>query len=139
MLEVEYRGDIQGVAFEQDEIPEYAKWLGMDPEEDKDLFYIAKEGLKAPGTTVRADQTLCDVGPLVSRKAQFVPAFSHVLAEGFSCHRTRVTDPQYAQGKSGEALDKVLEPAGVRSSFKSPGASSGRSDAAAAGTPEVAP
>ena len=32
----------------EDEILEYAKWLGMDPEEDKDLFYIAKEGLKAP-------------------------------------------------------------------------------------------
>ena len=32
----------------EDEILEYAKWLGMDPEQDKDLFYIAKEGLKAP-------------------------------------------------------------------------------------------
>ena len=32
----------------EDEIIEYAKWLGMDLEKDKDLFYIAKEGLKAP-------------------------------------------------------------------------------------------
>ena len=32
----------------EDEILEYAKWLGMDPEEDKELFYIAKEGLTAP-------------------------------------------------------------------------------------------
>jgi len=31
-----------------EEILEYAKWLGMDPEKDADLFYIAKEGLKAP-------------------------------------------------------------------------------------------
>ena len=32
----------------EEEIIEYAKWLGMDLEKDKDLFYIAKEGLKAP-------------------------------------------------------------------------------------------
>jgi len=84
-------------------------------------FTVAKEGLKAPGTTVRADQTLCHVGPLVSRKAQFVPAFSHVLAEGFSCHRTRVTDPQYAQGKSGEALDKVLAAGQAKVQYAGPG------------------
>jgi hypothetical protein len=28
------------------EIAEYAKWLGMDLEADKELFWIAKEGLK---------------------------------------------------------------------------------------------
>lgn len=27
---------------------EYAKWLGMELEDDRDLFWIAKEGLKAP-------------------------------------------------------------------------------------------
>ncbi|EKX46884.1 hypothetical protein GUITHDRAFT_70094 [Guillardia theta CCMP2712] len=32
----------------EDEILEYAKWLGMDPDEDKALFWIAREGLKAP-------------------------------------------------------------------------------------------
>lgn len=32
----------------QDEVREYAKWLGMDLDEDRDLFWIAKEGLKAP-------------------------------------------------------------------------------------------
>jgi hypothetical protein len=32
----------------QEEILEYAKWLGMDVEADEDFFYIAKEGLKAP-------------------------------------------------------------------------------------------
>ena len=32
----------------QEEILEYAKWLGMDLEEDKDLFWIARGGLKAP-------------------------------------------------------------------------------------------
>lgn len=31
-----------------EEIEEYAKYLGMDLQDDKDLFYIAKEGLKAP-------------------------------------------------------------------------------------------
>ena len=32
----------------ESEILEYAKWLGMDPEHDKKLFWIAREGLKAP-------------------------------------------------------------------------------------------
>ena len=32
----------------QDEIDEYAKWLGMDLSTDKDLQWIAREGLKAP-------------------------------------------------------------------------------------------
>ena len=41
-------------------------------------------------------------------QAQFVPAFSHVLAAGFKWHRTRVTDPAYAQGRAGAALDAVL-------------------------------
>ena len=31
-----------------EEIEEYAKYLGMDLQEDRHLFYIAKEGLKAP-------------------------------------------------------------------------------------------
>ena len=30
------------------ELEEYAKWLGMDISRDRDLFWIAKEGLKAP-------------------------------------------------------------------------------------------
>jgi len=32
----------------ENEVVEYAKWLGMDMEEDKDLVWIAREGLKAP-------------------------------------------------------------------------------------------
>ena len=32
----------------ESEIVEYAKWLGMDLEKDKDLFWVAKEGLMAP-------------------------------------------------------------------------------------------
>ena len=32
----------------EEEILEYAKWLGMDIELEKDLFWIAREGLKAP-------------------------------------------------------------------------------------------
>mmetsp|Transcript_3370 Transcript_3370/g.5651 ORF Transcript_3370/g.5651 Transcript_3370/m.5651 type:complete len:102 (+) Transcript_3370:243-548(+) len=31
-----------------DEIEEYARFLGMEVDEDQDFFYIAKEGLKAP-------------------------------------------------------------------------------------------
>ena len=31
-----------------DEIEEYAKYLGMDLLKDRHLFYIAKEGLRAP-------------------------------------------------------------------------------------------
>ena len=29
-----------------DEITDYAKWLGMDPDMDRHLFWIASEGLK---------------------------------------------------------------------------------------------
>ncbi len=32
----------------QEEVREYAKWLGMELADDLDLFWIAKEGLKAP-------------------------------------------------------------------------------------------
>ena len=32
----------------EDEVIEYAKWLGMDLEADKNLWWIAREGLKAP-------------------------------------------------------------------------------------------
>jgi hypothetical protein len=31
-----------------EEIVEYAKWLGMDVDKDKHMFWIAKEGLMAP-------------------------------------------------------------------------------------------
>jgi hypothetical protein len=31
-----------------EEVEEYAKYLGMDMQQDTKLFYIAKEGLKAP-------------------------------------------------------------------------------------------
>ena len=31
-----------------EEVVEYARWLGMDPDEDAKFLYIAKEGLKAP-------------------------------------------------------------------------------------------
>mmetsp|Transcript_4213 Transcript_4213/g.8319 ORF Transcript_4213/g.8319 Transcript_4213/m.8319 type:complete len:105 (-) Transcript_4213:1073-1387(-) len=30
------------------EIVEYAQWIGMDVQADKDLLWIAREGLKAP-------------------------------------------------------------------------------------------
>ena len=32
----------------ESEVIEYAKWLGMDLDKDKDLFWVAKEGLMAP-------------------------------------------------------------------------------------------
>eukprot|EP00759_Apiculatamorpha_spiralis_P000432 PhF_6_TR10099/c0_g1_i1/m.15715 len=31
-----------------EELHEYAQWLGMDPELDKELMWVAEEGLKAP-------------------------------------------------------------------------------------------
>mmetsp|Transcript_95683 Transcript_95683/g.270789 ORF Transcript_95683/g.270789 Transcript_95683/m.270789 type:complete len:167 (-) Transcript_95683:194-694(-) len=34
----------------EDEVRNYGEWLGMDPEQDRDLFHIAREGLKAPLT-----------------------------------------------------------------------------------------
>ena len=32
----------------EEEVKNYAEWLGLDPKEDTDLMYLAKEGLKAP-------------------------------------------------------------------------------------------
>jgi centrosomal protein CEP164 len=32
----------------EEEIEEYAKWLGIDLENDTHLFWVAKQGLKAP-------------------------------------------------------------------------------------------
>mmetsp|Transcript_29633 Transcript_29633/g.78477 ORF Transcript_29633/g.78477 Transcript_29633/m.78477 type:complete len:157 (+) Transcript_29633:64-534(+) len=34
----------------EEEVRNYAEWLGMDPEADADLIYLAREGLKAPLT-----------------------------------------------------------------------------------------
>lgn len=34
----------------EEEVQNYAEWLGMDPEADADLMYLAREGLKAPLT-----------------------------------------------------------------------------------------
>lgn len=48
---------------------------------------MAKPGLTAPGQTIAADETLMDVGNLVSRKAEFVPAFFQALSGGFTCHK----------------------------------------------------
>uniref|UniRef100_A0A7S4LJI6 inorganic diphosphatase n=1 Tax=Eutreptiella gymnastica TaxID=73025 RepID=A0A7S4LJI6_9EUGL len=70
-------------------------------------FATAKAGMPAPGNTISADQTLCDVGPLVSRKAQFVPAFSRVLNEGFTCGKPRVSSDEYTDEVEGD-LDRSL-------------------------------
>mmetsp|Transcript_95079 Transcript_95079/g.247647 ORF Transcript_95079/g.247647 Transcript_95079/m.247647 type:complete len:143 (-) Transcript_95079:270-698(-) len=34
----------------EEEVRNYAEWLGIDPEADEDLMYLAVEGLKAPLT-----------------------------------------------------------------------------------------
>jgi len=47
----------------------------------------AKPGIRAPGATIKAHETLMDVGGIVSRKAQFVPAFLSALNDGFTCHK----------------------------------------------------
>ncbi|CAJ1329300.1 unnamed protein product [Effrenium voratum] len=31
-----------------EEVKNYAEWLGLDPKEDEDLLHLAREGLKAP-------------------------------------------------------------------------------------------
>jgi len=69
---------------------------------------IAKDGMPAPGSTIQASQTLIDVGPLVSRKAQFVPAFSETLNAGFQCHKLPVSSPKYVDDKDDDALRKVV-------------------------------
>ncbi len=45
----------------QDEVIEYAKWLGMDTEGDKDLLYIAREGLKVRGLCATLLIVACSV------------------------------------------------------------------------------
>jgi len=67
-------------------------------------FGKAKPDMEAPGKTISADQTLCDVGPLVSRKAQFVPAFCAALNSGFKCHKERVSSPDYKDAPDDTAL-----------------------------------
>lgn len=52
----------------EDEVIEYAKWLGMDIEEDKDLLWIAREGLKvgnarSPRGTCGSHHAPRDAGP----------------------------------------------------------------------------
>lgn len=43
VLEEEIDPDYEPTA---DEVRDYAEWLGMDPDEDKELLWIAREGLK---------------------------------------------------------------------------------------------
>ncbi|KAJ3331640.1 hypothetical protein HDU76_002647 [Blyttiomyces sp. JEL0837] len=47
LCEINYRFD-ESYEPTEEEILEYAKFLGMDPDEDKHLFWIARESLKAP-------------------------------------------------------------------------------------------
>jgi len=72
-------------------------------------FEKANEAIKAPGKTIAADQTLCEVGPLVSRKAQFVPAFAKALNDGFTCHKERVSSPGYKEASDDQKLREVLK------------------------------
>lgn len=48
---------------------------------------MAKPGIQVAGMHILPEETLMDVGPLVSRKAQFAPAFFETLSAGFTCHR----------------------------------------------------
>merc|ERR1712039_725339 len=69
---------------------------------------IAKPGLQAPGEIISADQTLLDVGPLVSRKAQFVPAFFQALSDGFKCHKHPMSELSEEVAKQ-EPEDEVFK------------------------------
>merc|ERR1712151_1214069 len=68
----------------------------------------AKPGLQAPGDIIQADQTLLDVGPLVSRKAQFVPAFFQALSDGFKCHKHPMSNLSEEMAKQ-EPTDEVFK------------------------------
>ena len=52
---------------------EYAKWLGMDLEKDVDMFWIAREGLKARRRGVRPFGRARAPAP-VPRTARAAPA-----------------------------------------------------------------
>merc|ERR1739845_20056 len=71
-------------------------------------FRKAHESVQAPGRTITEDQTLCDVGPLVSRKAQFVPAFAKVLNAGFKCHKQPTSSPNYVKAEEDELMRDVV-------------------------------
>jgi len=75
-------------------------------------FRKANAGMQAPGKTIAAEQTLCEVGPLVSRKAQFVPALAKVLNGGFRCHKERVSSPDYRVASDDWMLGEVLKTGG---------------------------
>lgn len=50
-------------------------------------FRAAQPGIEAPGSTIEASETLLEVGSMVSRKAEFVPAFFQALSGDFTCHK----------------------------------------------------
>ncbi len=90
-----------------EEVEEYAKWLGMDLPKDKDLLWIAREGLKSPlpenwkpcktVDTVRfcifnntLTCTSATLSPVASRKAKHTPVLNYVhMASLFSYFRRR--------------------------------------------------
>jgi len=48
----------------------------------------AQPGITAPGSTIKADETLMHLGEgMVSRKAQFAPAFLNAMSGNFTCHK----------------------------------------------------
>jgi len=69
---------------------------------------MAKPGLQAPGEIINADQTLLDVGPIVSRKAQFVPAFFQALSDDFKCHKHPMSELSEEMAKQ-EPEDEVFK------------------------------
>lgn len=75
-------------------------------------FEKAIPNMKCPGETINIDETMCVVGPMVSRKAQFVPAFMSTLNKGFTCHKKRVCDPDYTPSADDAALAEILSGGG---------------------------
>mmetsp|Transcript_57386 Transcript_57386/g.101817 ORF Transcript_57386/g.101817 Transcript_57386/m.101817 type:complete len:554 (-) Transcript_57386:98-1759(-) len=67
----------------------------------------AKPGLEAPGSTIRADETLMHVGGIVSRKAEFVPAFFAVLSSSWQTHKPANSTLSEEQARSKEAEDEI--------------------------------
>lgn len=56
----------------EEEVIEYAKWLGMDLVKDEDLYWIAREGLMVGGVHV----VFCEIKVIVSYQRVF---FSSLL------------------------------------------------------------
>eukprot|EP00932_Pfiesteria_piscicida_P004691 SRR837773.14594.p1 GENE.SRR837773.14594~~SRR837773.14594.p1 ORF type:complete len:353 (-),score=167.22 SRR837773.14594:116-1132(-) len=70
----------------------------------------AQPGIDPPGKKIEAGQTMMDVGKIVSRKAEFVPAFFEALGGGFTCHKQPMSQlPEHEAFKDSKDDAEVVE------------------------------